>query len=328
MTVSYALRGSSEVSTAQRRRITRLAEAMGYRPDPLLSHLMQHLRANRTTRSPGNLAILADMRGGFVERQIAGVQARATQLGYHLDRLDPLTLEQTPGALTRVLVARGVTGVLLAGRSVPVDCSNLLDWSRFASVALTYSIIEPRMHRVVTHHFHNAFHTFAILADRGYRRIGLAMTPDMEVRTNHSYAAAFRHSAQIRNLPALPTLLLGLDRARELRAWFRRWKPDAVVVANANWFRNYVVPHAGGIDLRRIAFATLDTEPDHPLAGIDQVYERIGEKAVDTVVAQIHRNELGLPAVPVAALVEGQWDERDGLYPLNRRHCTLTAIAH
>jgi len=315
MTVSYALRDSAEISLRERRRIQLIAAKMKYRPDPLLSHLMQHLRSGRTTKAGSNLAVIADDRGGFVNRQIAGASARAHALGYHLDRIHPESFESRPGALTRVLAARGIAGVLFAGRSTLTDCENLLDWKSFATIAMTYSITRPRMHRVVTHHFDNAVHTFGVLAERGFKRIGLAMTPDMEIRTNHTYAAAFSHSARLRGQEPIPTLFLGEGNRPTIASWFKRFKPDAIVVANAIWVVNFIRPILGDSVCRRLAIVTLDTEPEYPIAGIDQVYEVIGGYAVDGVVAQIHRNERGLPEMPVVTMVEGRWDEREGLFP-------------
>src|ERR1035438_578838 len=316
MTVSYALRGSPEVPQAEGARLRQLAASMGYRPDPLLSHLMNYLRSGKRVRGAGNLAVLADLRAEFVERQIAGARERASQLGYTLDRIDPRTPGEKRGALTRILRARGISGVLLAGRSAPADCTELIDWSQFATVAMTYSIIEPRLNRVVTHHFDNAVRTFTTLAGRGFRRIGLAMTPDMELRANHSYAAAFNHFTRIRGLKAVPTLLLTDGGARTIVRWFERQRPDALVVANAEWFQMAIVAALGEAALRDVAVATLDTERALPIAGMDQLYETIGHHAVDSVVAQIHRNERGLPDHPMVALIEGRWEERGGLYPL------------
>lgn len=318
MTVSYALRGSGEVSEATRRRVCRVAESLGYRPDPLLSHLMQHLRANRTPKLSSNLAVLTDMAAPFVGRLIAGAQARAGQLGYGLDRLNPRLFDRRPGALTRTLEARGVSGVLLAPSAVPNDCRELLDWGRFAAVAMTYSIVEPRLHRVVTHHFDNAVRTFDILAGRGFRRIGFVMTEDMEFRTNHSYTAAYHRATNVGRLAALPILLLADGRETEIRGWFRRHRPDAVVLANAGQFRDRILPAVGQAAARRTAFATLDVEPAHPIAGMDQCFETIGRHAIDAVVAQIHRSERGLPSMPVVSMVEGHWSEGPGLYPLGK----------
>jgi hypothetical protein len=55
-----------------------------------------------------------------------------------------------------------------------------------------------------------------------------------------------------------------------------------------------------------VSFVNLnrDQEP-WPCAGLDLMPEELGAMAVDTVVAQINRNELGLPPHPQTIAVEG-----------------------
>src|SRR5207249_4565542 len=127
--------------------------SMGYRPDPMLTHLMQHLRSHRHTKAGVNLAILSTLDAPFVQRLTDGALERAARLGYELDQIDLRQFANKPAALTRILVARGVAGVLLAPSAEPMDYSSLLDWKKFAAVAMTYSVFQPRVHRVVTHHF-------------------------------------------------------------------------------------------------------------------------------------------------------------------------------
>jgi hypothetical protein len=43
--------------------------------------------------------------------------------------------------------------------------------------------------------------------------------------------------------------------------------------------------------------------------GIDQLFEIIGSHSVDALVAQIHRNEHGIPENPTISMVEGHWTE-------------------
>ncbi len=207
MAVSYALRNSPEVSEEERRRIRKIAEELGYRPDPLLTHLMQHLRSHRTLKSAANLAVLTLLDAGFVDRLLSGAVERAGRLGYHLDRIDARSYVGNSRSLTRTLVARGVSGVLLAPAVDPAGYSGLLDWEKFAAVAMTYSLVEPHVHRVVTHHFDNAVRTFAQLGQRGFRRIGLAMTQDMELRANHSYSSAYYRAASVQGMKTLPILI-------------------------------------------------------------------------------------------------------------------------
>src|SRR5882724_9194975 len=80
--VSLALRNDPSIPARTRNRIQRVARAHGYRPDPVLTHLMQHLRSSRTTRGVANLAVFAPLQVPFTQRLVAGAEARAALLGY------------------------------------------------------------------------------------------------------------------------------------------------------------------------------------------------------------------------------------------------------
>jgi hypothetical protein len=87
------------------------------------------------------------------------------------------------------------------------------------------------------------------------------------------------------------------------------------VLANANHFADIIRPQISRAVAVRTAFVCLDHEAEHRVSGIDQLFETIGSHAVDTLVAQLHRNERGLPENPTVTMVEGQWLEPHGLYP-------------
>jgi len=307
MTVSLALRNHPSLPAHTRERIQRLAQDQGYRPDPVLTHLMQHLRNQRAPIPTGNLTALTTLDAGFVRRLLAGARARAAHLGYDLDLINIAPYLRRNSTLTRILRARGIAGVLLAPTIDPISYRRLLDWTQFATVAMTYSVVEPRLHRVVTHHFDNAVRTFDLLAARGYRRPALAMTTDMEFRANHSYSAAYYRAAQLQGIRPAPMLLVDRHGPADIRAWFRRYRPDAVVVANAHQVRDYLFPALGERGCAAVAFVCLDYEPDVGISGMDQSFEIIGSHAVDLVVGQIHRNERGLPENPTVSMVEGRW---------------------
>lgn len=306
MTVSYALRDSSEVSIKERKRINKIAQTLGYRPDPLLTHLMQHLRTQRRVKSGANLGVLTMLDAPFVDRLIGGAKGRATQLGYNLDVIDVRSAAEKPTFLMRTLRARGISGVLLAPAVDPASYRGLLDWNQFSAVAMTYSVVEPHVHRVVTHHFDNAVHTFARLEDRGFCRIGLAMTHDMEIRANSSYSGAyFRRAPGVQSM--FPILFIDDSVTQTIRVWFERHRPDAIVVANAHQVRDFFYPALGAKLCSSICFACLDYEEGQGVSGIDQPFGTIGSHAVDALVAQIHRNERGVPDNPTVSMVGGHW---------------------
>ena len=85
--------------------------------------------------------------------------------------------------------------------------------------------------------------------------------------------------------------------------WLRSAKPD-VIISNDNFFNEWAAK-AG------IASATLSVADDKPtLSGILQPNALVGAAAVDIIVAQIHRNEYGLPQDIKTLLIECTWAER------------------
>jgi DNA-binding LacI/PurR family transcriptional regulator len=183
---------------------------------------------------------------------------------------------------------------------------------------MTYSVVEPHVHRVVTHHFDNAIKALGLLRQQGFHRIGLAMTSDMEFRSNHSYSAAYYRMAGMAGEQPLPLLLFDNHNPRQIRQWFSRHRPEAVLVANAHQATNLIAPHLSVRARTRTAFVSLDHDAAHRVSGIDQLFETIGSHAVDALVAQLHRNERGLPEKPTVTMVEGHWLDTCGFHPFGR----------
>src|SRR5439155_11172163 len=54
------------------------------------------------------------------------------------------------------------------------------------------------------------------------------------------------------------------------------------------------------------------------LSGLNQNWKIVGEAAVDNVVAQIHRNERGIPSHPKTVMMEGSWVEGETTPNVNK----------
>src|SRR5687767_9985454 len=149
-TVSFALRNSPEVSVRTRERLQRLASIRGYRPDPQIAKLMSHLRTRASARAAANICGLyqywempPDPKGNYFYRLCDGLRRRVAELGYAFDLIK---LDDYPrrGQLQRLLVSRGVEGVLILPMRRPTDLSGLLDWRMFSTVAVTSTLIAPQ----------------------------------------------------------------------------------------------------------------------------------------------------------------------------------------
>jgi hypothetical protein len=104
---------------------------------------------------------------------------------------------------------------------------------------------------------------------------------------------------------------IGRDYVAPVMRWVNKYKPDVVI------------GHDGLLDclLRSglsvpgdIAFAHV-SQPSYfaglKLSGLNQNWFVAGAAAVDSVVAQLHRNERGVPEHPKTVMVEGHWVEGD-----------------
>jgi len=315
MTVSLALRNSSEISAALRERLQRLAAARGYRPDPHVAKLMHHLRTRAPARATANICGLTlnwprgTSVGPYGERLLAGLMERAESLGFSFGtlRLDDYP---TRSALQRVLVSRGVEGILVLPLREPCDLSDRLDWSAFSVVSATSSLVGPDFHTVMPSHFSNMLHACQQLTQAGFRRIGLAISRIWDERVQHRWAGGIAWHNQFGGTePVLPLIQEGpraeLDPAT-LARWISREWPDAVIVD----------PLDSTLIERVVATLPVKSCPamvamnlPNPAAdcGIDQRVERIGAVAIETLAAMITRGERGIPELCNAVMVAGQW---------------------
>lgn len=239
MTVSLALRNSREVSAATRRRIQQLAQESGYQPDPMMSRLMHHLRTRSQARHRANLAGLTSdwsehrrAVGDYLDRLREGLTLRAAQLGYSFSMVN-LDDFQSPANLQRMLLHRGVEGVVALPLRRATDLSRALDWSKFSAVSSTPSVIAPRLHSVMPNHFDNTLAVCRALSRAGFRRIGLAISQDWNERMKYRWTGAMAwHNQFGTGEPVQP--LISEQPGPEIepasfKSWMKKERPDAVI---------------------------------------------------------------------------------------------------
>ncbi|PTY04979.1 hypothetical protein DB347_20015 [Opitutaceae bacterium EW11] len=312
MTVSLALRNHPRIPEATRRSIQQTAEKLGYRPDPQLAKLMHHLRVGRQPGFQASVAAITTVAEGdetsYVRSIIASAKARAGELGYGftLFRADDPPHRQP--ALQRILRSRGVDGVLLLPVAAPRDVSPLLDWNDFSVVATTYGVLAPQFHRVVPHQFGNALEICRQLGKLGYRRIGLVLPAQQDVRVHHGFSAAVAWQSMLGGTEFVrPLIHQGpLPAKKELKDWFQNERPDAIISSGDVTTRPIVdllglrVPGPIGV--------VSATKSERSLfAGIDERPDSIGAAAIEQLAAMIQRGEKGTPALPKTTMIDGRW---------------------
>lgn len=316
--MSFALRGSSEVSAATRDRLQRLARMRGYTINPLASALLSQVR---TQRPRGEHHVIAYLNTWWPKRawetcntktgQFRGAAQRAAELGFRLENFWLREPGMTSTRLARILKARGIRGLLIG----PVQNQDeLIDlpWQDFALATLGYSLRCPAVPRACHAHFRGMYHTMDELIGRGYRRIGYVTSKDFEERVNSLWGAAYRFNQQ--RLAAKnriePLVFGGEADRRVLQQWLTTARPDAVVNALPAVFEMLTDLKCGAP--RDVGFVHLDL-PTHlkksHVTGIEQLWEIVGAGALDLVASQLYTNSCGLPLHPVTHLIEGTWYE-------------------
>lgn len=318
-TVSLALRDSPRLPSARREEIKRVAERLGYRPNPLVSALMSSRVSRREPKHQATLAFVSvdkNVPPGWPDTDstygsmFRGARDRARQRGYLLSPFwigDPKFHGER---FARIMAARNIHGLLIAphfgpGNDIP------LDWSRFSVVELGYNLRQPGFNRVVHDYYHSMQTVCAELRAAGHRRIGLLMPLHSDVKTHHLWTAAYLHFLSDLD----PDDHLAIHRPANLttanvRAWIRTERPDVVVIGGL------LYPREKG----QVQFFELPKTMPHVLldlyqsadtaAGIYQNHPLLGATAADQLISQLQRGEFGVPGQPVSLLVGGIW--RDG----------------
>ncbi|MEQ1859266.1 MAG: LacI family DNA-binding transcriptional regulator [Chthoniobacteraceae bacterium] len=313
MAVSLALRNSPKVSAATRQRIHDIAAELGYRPNPLVSALMTQLRDARRVPRPTTLAFVTAYPteegwrrpGPFVEFY-EGAKARAEALGYTLEEWWAARPGMSERRLSEILFNRNIHGLLVA--PLPAGVASIgLDWAKFAAATIGLSLIEPAIPRASNDQYHSITLALQELTQLGYRRIGLAITDEEDVRVQRKWSAGFLVYQQ--GIPVkqrVPSLRASGALSAVFPDWFRKHRPEVVVSQEPRcieYLARLGVSVPGDSGFAHLAL----TDSDKDIAGINQNGRLVGASVIDLVDAQLRRNERGVPADPRTVLVQGRW---------------------
>ncbi len=316
-TVSLALRKQAGIPAVTRDRIQKLADQLGYRPNPLVAALMRHHRSTRALR-PTHLTLALvlkfsrqdDWRRYLSPDLIAGAARRAEESGYHLEEFWLGDLGWSGAHLSRVLFHRNVPGLIIA--PLPSAVGHLrLEWERFSAVAIGYSLARPQLHRVTTDRYEAMLVAVRELRRRGYRRIGLALDANQDARVHHQWVAAFLWEQRQSRPGERIEPLLAEDRQwteRRFAAWFQKHRPEVVMGYDSRipaWLKTAAVR----LPVETAFVHLWNPAADGEFAGLYHNPPGIGAAAVDYLVGMIQRNERGVPASAHTLQLEASWTE-------------------
>ncbi len=311
-TVSRALSGHPNVRAAVRQSVLEVAQQQGYARNQLVGTVMAHVRAGRTQRFHGNLALVhvpsveQPRPRPMQQIMIAAAERRASELGFQLGvfQLDPPRLSAE--SLGRILLARGVQGVVFL-YSRPTEVTQGFPWEHFATVEIDYGSARLLQHTVAIDHHLTVTEALNHLKSLGYRRAGMFLERHKDERLMFKWSAAFRSFQNTHGGIGHAPMLVAEEMTRaKFLAWHRAHRLDLVighVDAAVGWLRSAGV----GVPDKTGFFNLNWNERSRPCAGLDLRPELQGCAAVESLVAQIHRNERGLPADPHSVMLSGRW---------------------
>lgn len=308
--VSLALRNHPKISLKTREHIKRIAALLGYRPDPHVAKLMHHLR---TRRQPGfqsticALTTIPEAQELFYLREILkSARQRAESLGHAFMVLHIEDGEQPRPDLQRILRSRGVEGLILSPMVRPREFTDLFKWNDFSVVSATNGVLAPEFHRVVPHQFSNMLVLCEQLTKRGYRRIGIVQPAAHDLSVNHGFSAAVAWQNLLGGTELVMPLVYQGDVPTNLKPWFEREKPDAIIVSGDA--EGKAVARTLGLRIPGpVGFATANKAGPSIFAGMEERPAEIGATAIGLLTTMVQRGEKGVPAVPTVTMIKGRW---------------------
>ncbi len=329
-TVSLALRNDVRLPEKTRARIQRIADRIGYRPDPMLSALNFYRSARRTLKAPTTMAFLLNFRDRdemmtshphrlFLE----GAAKQAEQIGYKLEPFYVGHKASDEGPrIERILHARGIAGVIVAAFGDKMIRFQM-DWSRFSAVLIESQQLGLSLHMISSHQMMLTREAVQRLHALGYRRIGLAVGEREEIYLKNAFTAGYH--AEVALHPELVHLPLHLfapgSSTKDISPALSRWvKAHRIEVVASNWPEVPEALRLAGWKLpRQVVVASLDLNPDRGSnAGVEQNHRIVGERAVEQLAILMRTNQRGLVAPHNSTLIEGRWIDGADVPPSRR----------
>jgi len=333
-TVSRALRNHPTIPVATRLRIQEIAKREGYRPNPLVAMYQAQARSNRPTAMQSALAWINDYPNPtcwqdfpWLRGYLQGARDRCEARGF---RLEEIPINATPGAsgaevvrISEILKEKGIFGVIL-----PLMLHQEFVMEEWADcvIALIGSGIQTTVARVPTvsrfypqgfpiadrDFYFNLRLAFQKVRQLGYTRIGFIYSRYLDSESEGRAQAAYL--VEQMNLPEVDRVpILFLERFKEGRpAAFDRWmeshKPDSIISINPV-VRDWVEETGRSVpgDCGLVNLNVVDDVENW--SGIRENHEFIGAAAVDLLIGQLSRNEIGVPRQPAKVLIPGEWHE-------------------
>lgn len=322
-TVSMALRNDPRISKATRARLQTLAEQMNYEPDAAAAALSRKHANRNVPQYLGTVALLC------AESHFEGLRKSArydklrtllehtcARLGYKLDYFTVGSEKKAQRALNRMLLARGIRGLLVHGENRPIR-NWALDWDHFAVTAYSISMHSHTFNNVISASYQDIYDATVRLLEMGFQKPGLFSPFPGADHFVGGFVAAASHWGIHKQLPKLAfEKTVDGDQERELFAkWFKRYQPDVVL----GGYDDHLTHLFSSINVRvpeDVGYCSIDIS-DHfkNISGLIQPRSEAYRVMVDMLHGMLTRHEYGIPSNPLCIQIPSKWNSGKTLQP-------------
>ncbi len=319
-TVSLALRNQPKLCAATRERIRKIAEELGYRPDPMLDLFNLHRRTLEPPRPLGEVAFVSDLAGPTAfshserhEAIFASAREEAKRLNYTLEVFFVGPSQLSPTRLFQVLQARGIAGILLGALS-PATRALPIDWAQFCVVGIESMQVEPRVDNISADYCQAARLCVRHLRQHGAENVGFVVNRELGPEFEGQLRAGFLVESRVQSTARTAAFFRLEDEegngAADLRDWIAAERIDAAVACGANVAD--LEERASGGTGRRVTWASIETSGAHAHHRYVPALNRdLGRRAMELLIMRLQMNLRGLSSNPATTLLPVEWRESD-----------------
>ena len=316
-TVGLALKNSPRIPASTREKIQRVAQEMGYHPDPALASLVAYRHQKTKPKYHSKIALITDQATpnawlgteGYGQNVLKGISQSAVELGYETELFYVGINHEKESRIDRILQARGISAIIILGLHHPGIPINL-NWENYSVVSIGYSHPNPHIAKVSSRNRWAAFRCVQELCDNGYRKPVLIVSEVTDSRSGHCWSAGYLSACYKFHIPFGDSIFLHKDYIEsyfdDILSFIWKYNPDSIVTHDP-----YLLPvlRENGFQVPSdLGFLCLDIpDKESDLSGIYQNAFEIGQQAVNVLFNLQVKNVRGLVSHELVHLVSGTW---------------------
>jgi DNA-binding LacI/PurR family transcriptional regulator len=322
MTVSRALRDGMSVAQEVREKVRETARSLGYHIDTRVSDVMSALRKSQSPQYRETLAFVwtpsspgEAIENSFFQEEFEGARRRAFQLGYQVEEFHSTDSMLTGREFSRMLLSRGIRGVLIAPDLGQGRFRIGLDWQHHCCVLVGSTHWNKGLVCIEHDQYFGCVLAVRQLRRMRYQRVGLILSAATDKRSARLIQSAFISFHPLGPQEAKKLIFIS-DQYQPipLKKWFKQARPEALLAHFETTFprKEHLLAHAA----KGMGLAALNWSAGEPeLAGVNQHRVNIGEQAASILLERLQANRLGLDQIAPSIKIPGSWVDGESLQP-------------